>query len=124
MLWLRGAPGAVPVQRRDVSDVQLLPEHQELLGDQDHLRLHLAAGDHRRLRHAVAGCGRAAEKGTSGLRRYRKCIRRADGFIHSVILSVMQCTHMLCTVLLSDELAGISAQRSVATSWPCTDSVP
>lgn len=65
MLWLRGAPGAVPVQRRDVSDVQLLPEHQELLGDQDHLRLHLAAGDHRRLRHAVARCGRAAEKGTS-----------------------------------------------------------
>lgn len=45
------------VQRRNMSDVQLLPEHQELHCDPDHLRLHLTAVDHRRLHHAVSGRG-------------------------------------------------------------------
>lgn len=53
------------MQQCKLSDVQLLSEQQELHGDQDHLRLHLAAGDHRRLHHAVTRCGSAAKKGTS-----------------------------------------------------------
>lgn len=72
------SPGAVPVQQCNLSDVQLLPEQQELHSDQDHLRLHLAAGDHRCLHHAVAGCGCAAEKGTSGLWKLRKFIHEMD----------------------------------------------
>lgn len=50
-----------------MSGVQLLSGHQELHGDQGHLRLHLAAGDHRGLHHAVARHRSAAEESKSGL---------------------------------------------------------
>lgn len=53
----------MPVQQRDMSDVQLLSEQQELHRYQNHLRLRLAAGDHRLVRHAVTRRGRAAQKG-------------------------------------------------------------
>lgn len=49
--------GAVPVQRCNMFDVQLLSKQQEFHCDQDHLRLHLTAVDHRRLHHAITGCG-------------------------------------------------------------------
>lgn len=60
-------PGAVSLQQCNVSGVQLLSGHQELHGDQGHLRLHPAAGDHRGLHHAVARHRSAAEESKSGL---------------------------------------------------------
>lgn len=79
--------GAVPVQRRHLPGVQLLSEQQELHGDQDRLRLHSAAGDHRGLRHAVARRGQAAPEGQRASRE--SCMKIF------LLLSPLHCSRLM-----------------------------